>query len=589
MPDEIYIKHLFGNKVDLPEVKSGQILYVEDTRSIFADQNNQRIRYNPPANWNETNIEDPSYIENKPELGTVSSQDLASTVNDSQKIPNISLVNSIVSSGLNDSVKYENQIKSDGEKLQARSNIGAAASSDLQITNQNVSSLQLDFENAERWKSEGEEGNVLSKDENGDLVWVPIENQLTNIEERLENINKRVNLNSLRIYPIDKSMIWLENTGSSIDIISLITNADDDTNVRITNFDNTVSTTQEIETFYAKLDTMNGISTQGTLVEDEPQISGIIRIESINGSTKEVLDQKYSNIQIISDNITAVVTFMSEDGLSTIGSVNYNNGIAQTNLPAPVKESTNTQTYSLDGWNTSQGQSVVTFTNDTEVLKDMTVYPVFTEHVRMYNAFFIRSAEDGGGTLQTVQVEYGGTPEYTGATPTTIQGTYEEFEFVNFTPEIGPIYEDTTYTANFRERIPVVTNYLTNTLTDYKSKTNTVIREYAFQGRTALKTVTGPMITIEQYAFSGCTGLTLVDLNSNSGSIIIAANAFNGCTNLETFYIRSSVMATLSATSAFTGTKIASKTGTIYVPESLVETYQANANWANYNIAAISE
>jgi len=40
MPDEIYIKHLFGNKVDLPEVKSGQILYVEDTRSIFADQNN---------------------------------------------------------------------------------------------------------------------------------------------------------------------------------------------------------------------------------------------------------------------------------------------------------------------------------------------------------------------------------------------------------------------------------------------------------------------------------------------------------------------------------------------------------------------
>jgi len=148
----------------------------------------------------------------------------------------------------------------------------------------------LDFENAERWKSEGEEGNVLSKDENGDLVWVPIENQLTNIEERLENINKRVNLNSLRIYPIDKSMIWLENTGSSIDIISLITNADDDTNVRITNFDNTVSTTQEIETFYAKLDTMNGISTQGTLVEDEPQISGIIRIESINGSTKEVLD-----------------------------------------------------------------------------------------------------------------------------------------------------------------------------------------------------------------------------------------------------------------------------------------------------------
>ena len=81
------------------------------------------------------------------------------------------------------------------------------------------------------------------------------------------------------------------------------------------------------------------------------------------------------------------------------------------------------------------------------------------------------------------------------------------------------------------------------------------------------------------YAFYKCTNLVSLEFANVTN---IDGNAFNGCSKLETLILRSSTVCTLAATSAFTSTKIASGTGYIYVPSSLLADYQSATNWSTY-------
>lgn len=82
---------------------------------------------------------------------------------------------------------------------------------------------------------------------------------------------------------------------------------------------------------------------------------------------------------------------------------------------------------------------------------------------------------------------------------------------------------------------------------------------------------------------SGCRdskGITRVDLAIASK---IDTLSFYYCSNLETLILRKSdSICTLSNTSAFTGTKIAGKTGYVYVPDELVEEYKVATNWTSF-------
>ena len=82
------------------------------------------------------------------------------------------------------------------------------------------------------------------------------------------------------------------------------------------------------------------------------------------------------------------------------------------------------------------------------------------------------------------------------------------------------------------------------------------------------------------YVFAGDTNLEVVkfmDLSRVNGS------TFNGCTKLSKLYILGSSMAILSgASNNFTNAGITTTAGAIYVPSSLVATYQANASWSRY-------
>ena len=58
---------------------------------------------------------------------------------------------------------------------------------------------------------------------------------------------------------------------------------------------------------------------------------------------------------------------------------------------------------------------------------------------------------------------------------------------------------------------------------------------------------------------------------------------FYGCSSLTTVVIRNTTkVALLNMGNAFSGTKIASGTGYIYVPDELVDSYKVATNWVTY-------
>lgn len=86
--------------------------------------------------------------------------------------------------------------------------------------------------------------------------------------------------------------------------------------------------------------------------------------------------------------------------------------------------------------------------------------------------------------------------------------------------------------------------------------------------------------TLGNYCFQNSAAIALIDLPMVES---IGNYAFRYASSLETIILRKTDgVVTLSGSSAFTSTKIASKTGYIYVPSALVDSYKAATNWSKY-------
>lgn len=115
----------------------------------------------------------------------------------------------------------------------------------------------------------------------------------------------------------------------------------------------------------------------------------------------------------------------------------------------------------------------------------------------------------------------------------------------------------------------------------------TSIGSNAFRGCTnlALTELPSGVTSTGNYAFYGCSGLQQLDAQ-NVGTI--NTNAFNSCHNLTELVLRKSDKAcSLSSASAFNNTPMrgySGKSGTVYVPQALIETYKSASNWSTiYN------
>ena len=111
----------------------------------------------------------------------------------------------------------------------------------------------------------------------------------------------------------------------------------------------------------------------------------------------------------------------------------------------------------------------------------------------------------------------------------------------------------------------------------------------AFNNCNSLSQVSLPMCSyIGSYAFSQCYALAQANLPMCS---YISINAFRNCISLSIITIGYSSVCSLSGSGVFYRTPIASGTGSIYVPASLVDAYKSAAEWSSFSsqIFPISE
>ena len=113
------------------------------------------------------------------------------------------------------------------------------------------------------------------------------------------------------------------------------------------------------------------------------------------------------------------------------------------------------------------------------------------------------------------------------------------------------------------------------------------IGENSFAYCSSLTSANFPSATsIGRSAFTNCRKLTTADF---SQTVSIESGAFSTCTSLTVLILRSNSVCTLKNTSAFNYSPFAEpqfhtgagdKTGTVYVPAALVESYKTAANWS---------
>ena len=106
-----------------------------------------------------------------------------------------------------------------------------------------------------------------------------------------------------------------------------------------------------------------------------------------------------------------------------------------------------------------------------------------------------------------------------------------------------------------------------------------VVRDRAFAA-TRYSDIKLAVGSLGAYAMSGCPALASCTL---CGVTDIGARAFNACSALAELHIKDiTSVPTLGSTNAFTNTPIASGTGKIYVPASMVSAFQGATNWSTY-------
>ena len=111
----------------------------------------------------------------------------------------------------------------------------------------------------------------------------------------------------------------------------------------------------------------------------------------------------------------------------------------------------------------------------------------------------------------------------------------------------------------------------------------TQVLENAFNGCSSLTSISFPNMTgqFQQAAARDCKNLTFVDLG---GCTQINNTAFQNANALSTLVLRRTSVCTLQNVQAFVNTPIrgyGGGSGEIYVPESLISTYQGASNWSS--------
>ena len=119
-------------------------------------------------------------------------------------------------------------------------------------------------------------------------------------------------------------------------------------------------------------------------------------------------------------------------------------GVPAYTGPTPTKPATQTVRYEFAGWEPAV----------TAVTGDTTYTAIFSEVPIMVQVQWLNY---DSSVIKTEEVQAGTKPTYSGTTPTKPSTTQYRYNFTGWSPSPAVIYEDTVYTAQFQEAPNTVT------------------------------------------------------------------------------------------------------------------------------------
>ena len=255
-------------------------------------------------------------------------------------------------------------------------------------------------------------------------------------------------------------VVNLENVGDAVDLKNLYTQLKDKASVRLSGFEWTANSVEEIKSWLNAIDakqfnwldeTGNSTRIEGQdYADQERTLNCTIYVDYITGADVYEIKSKWIGVNIIATESSAVCTFMNGDTELTTYTV-YNGGNAVYEGETPFKAFDAEYDYEFAGWGLTPDATEPYANALIGLNEDRTVYAVYTA---THRTFVVRFYNDASLLDENLAVEYGTHPVYHGDVPVSITNrrftgwSYNETSFVEDLNTIT-VTSDMTFYATF--------------------------------------------------------------------------------------------------------------------------------------------
>lgn len=259
-------------------------------------------------------------------------------------------------------------------------------------------------------------------------------------------IRKHLNLTDFQIAGTDKltSLYIEECPGIEDDILSLVQNASNLTNVRLANINWSLDSTDLLD----KLLTLGGKSEDGSENTEQSYLSGTVHVPLLNTSRQQQYEAAWGDLTVTYDTFLEEypVTFQNDDGtvLDVQWVVRGSTAVdpvkrADNPIETPTKASTVDTNFHYAGWDSDAYLDAI--------YGAVTITATYTTSVREYKVRWYVE----GVLKQEASVPYGSGAEYTGEEPVkTDNASYDIYYlFAGWDKNFYRIYADTDVNAVF--------------------------------------------------------------------------------------------------------------------------------------------
>ena len=322
------------------------------------------------------------------------------------------------------------------------------------------------------------------------------------------------------------STLWLENVGSTVDTKAILESLSSGARVRLFGFRWELEQASEISDMFDILDDMRGIDQNGDNMPTA-QVYGTIYVPNITGDIVAHAKERYPDIAITYDHVSATLTYVDNDGV-VLGSETILDGADPVSVPALGDKVDGRYYYTFLGWGKVQNGEV-----DDNALKniqaDTVVYAIYALEEKVFTVRFFN-----GDELMTTfaNVAYGSTIEYEEIPVYNGVGNPGDYQFIGWSEVPENITADMDLYAQFQFVGLYFRQFMNGTLLAYEDTDNLeTIGAFAFAGENNLVSVSMPALTaVPESCFRGNAALTDVNLPK-----VLATNnySFYYCSALE--------------------------------------------------------